>query len=633
MRLTHLFRLWLVAAGLSLGLACSGGERPEVPAPPTPPAASDDGGPPPSPTPAVPARSAEVVPGDALRIPYILWGGDIAAFHGNGGLRTTRGSVFDQAGVVAELYDGNDFESQLKAYRSGESPFLRGTFRMIGLAAEEFAGDPGARPLVFLQLTWSAGDHLIAREGLGTLADLKGKTVAIQKDGPHVGMLDDVLRSSNLSWDDITVVWADAITGPGSPPERFRSDPSIDAAFAITPDMLGLTGGLNATGSGAEGTVKGSRVLVSTAELSRSIADVWAVRADFWKSDPQAVERFTNAYLRSVEELVALKNDYEAKGSDRYMATLQLAQDIFGADAVPTLEEDVHGLLMDCSFVGHPGNVAFFTDERNLTGFDVFSERSMDLAVSQGYATQRVPVGRSPIDWSSAAITQGLSKTDIDRGERFKAEAVLSEVESMDADGVLDSRTLLSFTIAFEPNQTVFDASDYRAEFDRLEELAARYGNAAVVIRGHSDTTLVLRDAVKAGLENGKLRRAGTSGDYKYFLDGRPLDIEDVGAITTAIQTSDAFRPVNGIDPRRTMQAALNLSRERAQAVRRSVLDDAIARGVSIDPSQIQAQGVGIREPLVARPRNQEEAAVNMRVEFRLVRVSAEAMTDADFDF
>jgi hypothetical protein len=35
----------------------------------------------------------------------------------------------------------------------------------------------------------------------------------------------------------------------------------------------------------------------------------------------------------------------------------------------------------------------------------------------------------------------------------------------------------------------------------------------------------------------------------------------------------------------------------------------------------------------VARPRNADEAGVNRRVEFRLVRVSAEAMTAADFDF
>ena len=74
---------------------------------------------------------------------------------------------------------------------------------------------------------------------------------------------------------DIEVVWMKNLSGPGSPAEKFRKDPSVDACFVITPDMLGLSGGLKSIGSGAEGTVTGAKVLVSTAEMSRSIADVY----------------------------------------------------------------------------------------------------------------------------------------------------------------------------------------------------------------------------------------------------------------------------------------------------------------------------------------------------------------------
>lgn len=614
--------------------------------PATPPPTPDDTGSgasssPSSPsTPATPAAGArrqvdrgKVVTGDAIRVPYILWGGDIATFHGNGGLKTTENSIFHDNALVVELVDGNDFNKQITDYTSGRSPFLRGTFRMIGLAAERVSDTPGAEPIVFLQMTWSAGDHLVGREDIKTIADLKGKTIAIQKDGPHIGMLDDVLKTGKLSWKDVTVKFTDDITGPGSPPALFKSDDSIDAAFAITPDMLGITGGLDATGSGAEGTVKGARVVVSTAELSHSIADVYAVRKDYWEANKDKVQAFTNAYLRSVEEVVALGKQYNASGSDEYLDLLQMAQDIYGKDAIPTLEEDAHGLLMDCSFVGHPGNVAFFTDESLVYGFADFNKRTQELAVREGYAKKATPVLPSPIDWNSAAIIQGLKKTQVDNKARFKAEALLNEVEGMDADGVLDSRTLVSFTINFQPNQTSFDASQYSEEYKRVMDLSARFGNAAVVIRGHSDTTLVLRDAVKAGMENGKIKRSGSSGNYSYFLDGRPLDLDDQKKMVELIQTSDAFRPVGGIDPRKTMQAALNLSRERATAVRESLLAYARQNAVRMDESQIQAQGVGIREPLVARPRNPDEAAVNMRVEFRLVRVSAEAMTQADFDF
>jgi outer membrane protein OmpA-like peptidoglycan-associated protein len=81
------------------------------------------------------------------------------------------------------------------------------------------------------------------------------------------------------------------------------------------------------------------------------------------------------------------------------------------------------------------------------------------------------------------------------------------------------------------------------------------------------------------------------------------------------------------------MQAALNLSRTRAEAVRDSIIEYAKGKGITIDKSQIQAVGVGIREPFVSKPRNMDEAKQNMRVEFRLVRVTPEAAKPADFDF
>jgi ABC-type nitrate/sulfonate/bicarbonate transport system substrate-binding protein/outer membrane protein OmpA-like peptidoglycan-associated protein len=557
----------------------------------------------------------------------------MATFYGNGGLRTTEGSIFAKQGLILDLVPGDDFSQQIADYKSGASPFLRGTFRMIGLAAESVSGNPDKAPMVFMQMTWSAGDHLVARESVKTLDDLKGKTIVIQRGGPHVGMLDDVLKTAHLSWKDVTVVWADNITGEGSPPELFRSNPDYDAAFAITPDMLGLTGGLEAVGTGAEGTVKGAHISVSTAELSRSIADVYAVRKDYWEANKEQVTKFTAGYLRSVEEVIDLKKAYETNGSEQYMNLLQVSQNIWGDDVIPTLEEDAHGLLSDCTFAGHPGNVAFFTDPKNEHGFSDFNQRSQDLAVDEGYAKSRSDLSNSPIDWSSPLMTGLLTKMTVERGERFNAEAVLTEIESMDADGVLDSRTLISFTIGFQPNQTEFDARQYSEEYKRVFKLADRYGNAAVVIRGHSDTTLVLRDAVKAGLENGDLKRSGNKGAYKYYLDGRPLNLADPKGMAEAIRGSDAFRPAGEFDPRKTMQAALNLSRERANAVRVSLIQYSKTNSVRIDESQIQTQGVGIREPLIGRPSNPEEASENMRVEFRLVRVSAEAIVQSDFDF
>ena len=94
-----------------------------------------------------------------------------------------------------------------------------------------------------------------------------------------------------------------------------------------------------------------------------------------------------------------------------------------------------------------------------------------------------------------------------------------------------------------------------------------------------------------------------------------------------------AFDGVPDNNPRETLQAALNLSRSRAEAVLGSVVEYAKGKGLAMDKSQIQPVGVGIREPFVAKPANMDEAKQNMRVEFRVVRVAAEASKPADFDF
>ena len=82
-----------------------------------------------------------------------------------------------------------------------------------------------------------------------------------------------------------------------------------------------------------------------------------------------------------------------------------------------------------------------------------------------------------------------------------------------------------------------------------------------------------------------------------------------------------------------TMQAALNLSKKRADAVRDAVAKFAKQAEVNLDMSQIVPVGAGVTEPVIAKPKNPLEAKENMRVEFRIVRVEAEAIAPSDFNF
>jgi len=571
-------------------------------------------------------------PGGVTRVPFITWGGDVATFHANGGLKTKPGSIFANQGLNLELTPGDDFVQQVRDYMTGKTPYLRGTMRMIGQASEVLNSNPQTKPVVVFQMTWSAGDHIVGIASIKELGDLKGKRVALQRGGPHLGLLDDALRAAGMTWKDITVVWCKDLTATDeSPAAKIRAG-LADAACVITPDMIGLTGGLDSKGSGAEGTLKDARVVVSTAQMSRSIADVYVCRRDYFNANKEKVQKFFAGYLKGCEEIIAEQKKYnDGKGSSAvYVNALKLAQSIYGEEVIPTWEVDAHGLVLDCTYVRLPGNVSFFTDAGNLNGFEKKMANALDLATSLGLASNRFGFEAPGFDYRQVATLAGVEYV----APVASTGRIQGEIEKFTEE--LDDNTILTFVIEFKPNQNTFSVDTYGAEFKRVIENASTFGNAVFAVRGHADPTATLRSFLKAGMQKGIITRTGESEanggkGYTYYLRGKELDLNQTDALVREIQQGN-FTGASE-NPNQVMQAALNLSLTRSEAIKDAILEFAKAQGINLDPSQIQPQGVGIREPIVAKPTSMEEAQQNMRVEFRLIKVPAEALNASDFDF
>lgn len=579
-------------------------------------------------------KVGDVADQSTLQVPFITWGGDVATFYANGGLETKPNTLYAKQGLKVKLSAGDDFVQQVRDYMSGKTPFLRGTMRMLGQASEVIAGDPRTKPVVVLQLSWSAGDHIVSRNQFKSLNDLKqsGKKpkIACQQGGPHVGLLFDALAAAQLKRDDVEIVFVKDLTGPNGPADAFRNDSTIDACCVITPDMIGLTGGLDSEGTGAEGSVAGARVLVSTQNMSRSIADVYAVRSDWYKANTDTVKKLVAGYLAGTNEVLKMRDDFEKtqKMSPKYRDILAQSQSIFGEEVLPTLEVDAHGLLLDCRFVGLPGQIAFFQQSGNLSGFDAKLTDALNLATEWGYASARNGFDKASFDYKAIA-----KMADIE----YKAPEMKVTGEGVDLfpDDNLDSDTIVSFTINFEPNQNDFSADRYGAEFKRALQSASTFGGAAVVIRGHSDPTKTLVTLIKAGTSKGLITRTGSTGNYKYFLKtdrgSQPLDLDNTETLVKLIQ-SGAFEGA-GESPMQTMQAAMNLSLSRADAVKQAIVAYAEQSGINVNVSQLAPIGAGISDPVISKPSSIEEAMQNMRVEFRIVKVAAETLQESDFDF
>ena len=584
------------------------------------------------------AQVGDVAVGDvkadgAIDLPFITWGGDMVTFYANGGKTTTANSLFAKQGLNFNLIAGDDFTAQVRNYLAGRTPYLRGTFRMIAQASEVLAKDPRTKPVVIMQLTWSAGDHLVTRDGKLKLTKegLKGRKFVLQRGGPHVGMLDDILNlpQVKLKWSDITVIWADDLTATDkSPLAIFKKDTSINGCFVISPDMLALTGGLDKTGSGAEGTLKGAQVSISTAHLTRSISDVYVVRSDYLKAHPELVTKFVGGYLKAAEEVKA----HQAKSSAEYRALLTMTQTIYGNEVIPSTA-DADGLFQDCKLVGYPGNLAFFKDSANLRGFEVFNKNGIEMAVSQGYAKAKAPLLASTLDWDQVAKVGGLTKTSTARTEHFNVEGVTSELDRLEETGALESNTATSFAIHFDPNQREFPADQYQKQFDEALNTLSTFGGAVILLKGHTDPKATVEQLVLACRETGILKMEGEKGSRRFFIDGDPLDVSSMDAIKAAISAGKCDG-AHKYRPRQFLAAARSLSMERAKAVREAVIGYARVRGIHVDASQIHFMGMGITEPVVAQPMTADDHAKNRRVEFAVITIDPETSVESsDFSY
>lgn len=519
----------------------------------------------------------------ATKLPVITWGGDIATIYANGGSATAKGSIFDNEGLDIEIFREDNFVTQAQKCLDGETPYLRGTMGMINMAASTFAAK-GVNLVPFYQLTWSTGgDAMVVRGNIKRVRDLRGKKIALQAYGPHLEYLGKVLADDGLTFRDVTLAWLPDLTLPPydtkgmatDPASAMRADPTIDAALAIIPDALALTSGGN-VGTGAEMSVKGAKILLTTKTASRIIADVYAVRSDYLERNRSEVEKLTHGLLRAQEALQSLQQQKSSRQAENLQLLGKAADILLGS---PQATADAEALLGDCEFVGYSGNVAFFTGQGTLRNFERLTGEIQSSLLSLGLLSAKATLNHA--NWDYAKLSAGLKNTaGVTLAKpAFDPKKVEKKLAVESAEWA-DEGTLFLSEIYFEPEQSDFPENKYAGDFQKGLELAQTYAGALFIVEGHSDPQRLLQERAK--------------GTQQAVIN-------------------------------QMMQVAKNLSYQRAQSVVQSFLAYAKKRGIVLDESRLVAAGLGISNPKYNPPKTREEWAANRRVVFRLKQVEAEA--------
>ncbi|MBD3895513.1 nitrate ABC transporter substrate-binding protein [Halomonas sp. ML-15] len=522
---------------------------------------------------------------DTLRVPLGRSGVDLVPLFANGYALTTQdNSHFDREGLEVEFVAGQDLPAQVESFLRCETPILRATQGQLQLVAELTAQVPGSDMVAIYHHGWSSGaDHLVARDGLVTPEDLSGKRIAIGAFSPQLDLLAHLedsaqrqgLRDDAADWVSPELVFSEHAHGlyDDSPGARFFDDERIDAALMGWDDALVLTSG-GERGTGAEGSVAGAHIPLSTRSASRVVSHAYVVRRDYLEANRDQVERFIAA-LFGAEEVV---RERVATGVVDWDA---VAEHVLG-DAAETASAET--LWSHVETVGLQGNVNWANPDHPRSFASINRELGRGLQ-SLGLISQPWSLEVAALDYGS--IAEGIFDQRRVALPDFDQEEAARVIDQSRADGNLDERTVTRFTITFDPNQTGFPAAQYADDFDEVIGAATRYGGAVFTVEGHADPLKYLQ------------RRHEGAGE------------EELRAIR---------------------QSTENLSLSRAREVRESLVAYADREGVMLDESQFVTEGRGLHEPATGLcdgdpcpPQTEAEWRSNMRVVVRAVRMEAES--------
>ncbi len=388
--------------------------------------------------------AGDYVKGASIKVPIIAWGADLVTINANGNSsKTIKGSLFDKAGVNIELFREDDFNKQVGMYIRGEIVFLRGTMGMINMALDRLNSSEKTKPVLIYKHSWSAGgDALVVKSSIKSIRQLKGKSVAIQKNGPHVAYLFKLLNDANLTKNDIKILWTkDFIGSQGDTPMSKLYQNNIDAAFVITPDALALTSNGN-VGTGAEDSVKGARILLSTKTASRIIGDVYAVRKDYFKKNKSMVKKFVKAMFASEEQV---KNLFKSKSTDRYNKILSVGGKLLLDDAGAV--SDVKDMYYDAEISGFNSNVKFYNDSNYPRNYSRLTKEIQSSLIKYGLLKRKSVIEKA--NWDYNSLKAGLKYADSVKISKFNPNRT-----SVIAEKVSNTNSsLFQFEIFFQPNQ------------------------------------------------------------------------------------------------------------------------------------------------------------------------------------
>ena len=370
-----------------------------------------------------------------VQFPINVWPGWAPIIVANGGMAANESSIFYRKyGFYVQLALVDDPVKARDLFASGHSHVLWGTLDMMSLFAPELAKDSRTVPVVCQQIDWSnGGDGIVARGDIRSINDFrikagKRRKVVLAQNSPSHYLIMSLLIDAGIDPAEVDFKWA------GDAPAAakiFVQDKSFDAFVGWSPDIYTVT---------EQGT--GARLVVSTGSANHLIADVWAVRNDFFRDHPDIVANLVRGIFEGM--------DMVRKDTTNAARLLSAAYKLPVEDCATMIGKDGGIVEGDAHLTNYRENGNFFLDPFNPSNFEIVWNRASTIYKSLGAIA--VPVASAKVKAASvlAKMSEEYKEVRDLSQPTFKPGALFKNAEA-EAGQILTK----SVIITFEPNKSV----------------------------------------------------------------------------------------------------------------------------------------------------------------------------------
>ena len=408
-----------------------------------------------------------------VEFPINVWPGWAPIIVANAGLEPNDQSVFTKKyGFYVKLAIVDDPVKARDLFASGQSHILWGTLDMIALFAPELVKDSRTIPVVCQQIDWSAGgDGMVARGEIRSINDLrmrdgKRKKIVLAQNSPSHYLIMSLLIDAGIDPGDIDFKWA---ADAPSAAKIFVSDTSYNAFVGWSPDIYMVTEKL-----------KGTRLVVTTSTANHLIADVWAVRNDFYRDHPQIVSGLVQGIFEGM--------DMVRKDPTNAARALAMAYKLPEEDCKNMIGKDGGVAEGDAHLTNYRENAKFFLDPFNPANFEVVWNSAATIYKSLNTISTVVPATKVKAHTVLAGLSEAYKDVRDLSQPTFRPDA-LTKLSAEAGPGQILTKAVM---ISFEPNKSVLNPeydSTIPATLEEIGKLSGRFGNAYIIIEGNTDAS------------------------------------------------------------------------------------------------------------------------------------------------